>query len=84
MQNNLSDERTEYLINDSLSFIRFLGPALPDRVPDTRIIRLFRERPTQIIAIERLFDRFDTASHGWADTAYRSKGNEDRANQCRL
>jgi len=24
-QNNLSDERTEFLINDRLSFMRFLG-----------------------------------------------------------
>ncbi|WP_173568063.1 transposase, partial [Acetobacter ghanensis] len=32
--NNLSDERTEYLINDRLSFMRFLGLGLSDRVPD--------------------------------------------------
>lgn len=32
--NNLSDERTEYLINDCLSFIRFLGLELSYRVPD--------------------------------------------------
>ncbi|CAM3259561.1 transposase [Komagataeibacter xylinus NBRC 15237] len=28
MLNNLSDERTEYLINDRLSFMRFLGLGL--------------------------------------------------------
>jgi len=28
MPNNLSDERTEYLINDRLSLMRFLGPGL--------------------------------------------------------
>ncbi|GBR52386.1 transposase [Gluconobacter sphaericus NBRC 12467] len=28
--NSLSDERTEYLINDRLSFIRFLGLQLSD------------------------------------------------------
>ena len=28
--NNLSDERTEYLINDRLSFMRFLGLGLSD------------------------------------------------------
>nr|WP_249201644.1 IS5 family transposase [Gluconobacter sphaericus] len=57
--NNLSDERTEYLINDRLSFMRFLGLALSDRVPDAKTIWLFRERLTQAGAIERLFDRFD-------------------------
>jgi hypothetical protein len=32
--NNLSDERAELLINDRLSFMRFLGFGLSDRVPD--------------------------------------------------
>src|SRR6202043_348328 len=32
--NNLSDERAEFLINDRLSFMRFLGFGLSDRVPD--------------------------------------------------
>lgn len=57
--NNLSDERTEYLINDRLSFMRFLGSGLSDRVSDAKIILLFRKRLTQAGAIERLFDRFD-------------------------
>ena len=47
--NNLSDERTEFLINDRLSFMRFLGLSLSDRVPDARTIWLFRERLTQEI-----------------------------------
>jgi hypothetical protein len=37
-QNNLSDERTEFLINDRLSFMRFLGPSLGERVPDAKMI----------------------------------------------
>ncbi|MBB3884200.1 hypothetical protein GGR01_003065 [Acetobacter oeni] len=57
--NNLSDARTEYLINDRLSFMRFLSLGLSDRVPDAKTIRLFRERLTQAGAIERLFDRFN-------------------------
>lgn len=57
--NNLSDERTEYLINDHLSFMRFLDLALSDRVPDAKTVWLFRERLTQADAIERLFDRSD-------------------------
>ena len=36
--NNLSDERAEFLINDRLSFMRFLGLGLEDRVPDARTI----------------------------------------------
>jgi transposase, IS5 family len=32
----LSDEQTEYQIKDRLSFMRFLGLALEDRVPDAR------------------------------------------------
>src|SRR5947199_2673215 len=31
--NNLSDERTEFLINDRLSFMRFLGLGLPTAFP---------------------------------------------------
>jgi len=50
--NNLSDERTEYLINDRLSFMRFLGLGLSGRVPDAKTVWLFRERLTQAGAIE--------------------------------
>src|SRR5690606_9270156 len=57
--NNLSDERAEFLINDRLSFMRFLGLGLSDRVPDARTIWLFRERLTKAGAIEVLFERFD-------------------------
>jgi IS5 family transposase len=57
--NTLSDERTEYLINDRLSFMRFLGLELSDRVPDARTIWLFREKLTKAGAIGPLFDRFD-------------------------
>jgi len=57
--NNLSDERTEYLINDRLSFMHFLGLGLSDRVPDAKTIWLFREHLTRPGAIQRLFERFD-------------------------
>jgi transposase, IS5 family len=62
--NSLSDERAEYLVNDRLSFMRFLGLGLGDRVPDARTIWLFRERLTRAVlegkpAIEVLFSRFD-------------------------
>jgi len=57
--NNLSDERTEYLVNNRLSFMRFLGLVLLDRVPDAKTIWLFRERLRQEGAIHNLFERFD-------------------------
>src|SRR6202171_2470417 len=56
---NLSDERAEFLINDRMSFMRFLGLGLADRVPDARTIWLFREKLTQGGAIQPLFDSFD-------------------------
>jgi IS5 family transposase len=59
--NNLSDERAEFLINDRLSFMRFLGLGLADRVPDARTIWLFREKLTKAGAIKGLFERFDAA-----------------------
>jgi hypothetical protein len=59
--NTLSDERTESLINDRLSFMRFLGLSLSDRVPDARTIWLFREKLTRAGAIKPLFERFDAA-----------------------
>ena len=39
---HLSDERTEYLIRDRLSFMRFLGLGLADTVPDANTIWTFR------------------------------------------
>jgi len=43
-QKDLSDEGAEFLINDRLSFMRFLGLGLGDRVPDARTIWAFCER----------------------------------------
>jgi transposase, IS5 family len=42
-----------------LSFMRFLGLSLSDRIPDARTIWLFREKLTKAGAISRLFERFD-------------------------
>jgi len=41
---NIGDDRLEYQINDRLSFQRFLGLELGDKVPDAKSIWLFRER----------------------------------------
>ena len=40
---SLSDERSEYLIKDRLSFMRFLGLSLAQSVPDANSIWNFRE-----------------------------------------
>jgi IS5 family transposase len=63
---SLADERTEFLIKDRLSFMRFLGLGLADPVPDANTIWTFREALTRAQlagkpAIEVLFARFDAA-----------------------
>ena len=57
----LSDERTEFLIKDRLSFMRFLGLGLADPVPDANTIWTFREALKKAGAIDGLFQRFDQA-----------------------
>jgi len=55
---NLSDDQTEYQINDRMSFMRFLGLSLGDKVPDAKTIWLFRDTLTQAKVIEELFHFF--------------------------
>jgi IS5 family transposase len=55
---NLSDEQTEYLIRDRMSFMRFLDLELEDPVPDATTIWLFREALAQAGLIDWLFERF--------------------------
>ena len=55
----LCDDQAEFQIQDRLSFMRFLGLGLGDRVPDAKTIWLFREHLTQARAVETLFARFD-------------------------
>lgn len=55
----LSDDQAEFQIQDRLSFMRFLGLGLDDKVPDAKTIWLFREHLTQARAVENLFARFD-------------------------
>jgi transposase, IS5 family len=57
----LADEQTEYQLKDRLSFMRFVGLALHEPVPDATTIWLFREQLVRAGAIEQLFARFDTA-----------------------
>src|SRR3954453_6876286 len=44
---NLSDDQIEYQIRDRLSFMRFLGLSLEDRVPDATTVWLYREKLAQ-------------------------------------
>ena len=39
---NISDDQTEFQINDRMSFMRFLGLALGETVPDAKTIWNFR------------------------------------------
>jgi transposase, IS5 family len=55
---NLSDDQIEYQIRDRLSFMRFLGFHLSDKVPDSKTIWLYRERFCQDGLIDRLFSKF--------------------------
>ena len=56
---NLSDDQVEYQMRDRLSFVRFLGLALEDKVPDAKTVWLYREQLSQAGVIETLFDDFD-------------------------
>ena len=56
---NLSDEQTEFQINDRLSFQRFLGLSLSDTVPDATTVWLFRDTLAQKKTAEKLFARFN-------------------------
>jgi IS5 family transposase len=63
----LSDDQSEYQLKDRLSFMRFVGLALHDPVPDAKTIWLFRERLARAGAVEQLFARFDALlrEKGW-------------------
>ena len=56
---NLSYEQTEYQINDRLSFVRFLGIGLNDRVIDANTIWDFENTLANAEMGEKLFCMFD-------------------------
>ena len=55
---NIADDQAEYLINDRLSYQRFLGLSLGDKVPDAKTIWLFREVLTKSGRAKELFALF--------------------------
>ncbi len=70
---NLSDDRVEYLILDRLSFMRFLGLGLEDKVPDARTVWLYREALARTGVIAALFDEFDAYLN---QSGYRAMGGQ--------
>lgn len=68
---NLSDDGIEYQVRDRLSFMRFLGLQMEDRVPDAKTVWLFRERLKTLALVDVLFNRFheQLARHGYVARA---------------
>ena len=56
---NLSDDQTEYQINDRISFMRFLGLGIEDKVPDAKTIWLFRDTLSEANVMKELFMLFE-------------------------
>ena len=57
--NNTSDKNTEYMINDRLSFQRFLGMELGEKAPDENTIWTFKEQLGED-GMQELFDMFNS------------------------
>ena len=55
---NLADAQLEFQIRDRLSFMRFLGLGVEDRVPDATTVWRFREDLQELGLMESLFHRF--------------------------
>jgi IS5 family transposase len=56
---NISDDQTEYQINDRLSFQRFLGIQLCNTVPDAKTVWHFREELKDTNILEKIFQLFN-------------------------
>ena len=56
---NLSDDQTEYQITDRISFQRFLGLSLGEKVPDAKTIWLFRNTLAEAGIVDALFSQFN-------------------------
>lgn len=55
---NLSDEQTEYQVSDRLSFQKFAGWTLADKVPDAHTLWDFREALVRADVFGKLFEQF--------------------------
>ena len=56
----LSDDQAEYQITDRMSFQRFLGLSLGDKIPDAKTIWLYQENLTKSGIIKELFNLFES------------------------
>jgi transposase len=64
---NVSDDQLEFLIADRLTFQRFLGLTLDDKVPDAKTIWVYRERLGENGTLEKLFAQLNEkiTEAGW-------------------
>lgn len=58
---NLSHEQTEYQINDRISFMRFLGLVIGERIPDEKTIWLYEDMLSKSEVGKELFELFFAA-----------------------
>lgn len=70
---NISDAELEFQVNDRLSFMRFVGLGLGDRIPDEKTMWLFRERLKESRLVESLFVQFDDYLR---QSGYEAKGGQ--------
>ncbi len=79
----LSDDRAEFLIADRLSFQRFVGLSLADRVPDGQTIGFYRRALTNAGVLEPLLRDVlarlrPPRGRKYVDETLRSGGEDDR------
>jgi transposase len=55
---NLTDEQTEYQVSDRLTFQKFVGWTVADKVPDANTLWDFREALVRVGVFEQLFEQF--------------------------
>jgi len=55
---NLSDDKTEFDMNNCLNVMRFLNYGIGDKAPDAKTIWLFKERLAKAGILEDVFERF--------------------------
>jgi IS5 family transposase len=67
---NISDDQTEYQINDRLSFQRFIGIQLYDTVPDAKTIWKFKEDLKEAGVLEQIFESFTEKLEGEGIVTY--------------
>ena len=70
---NLGDDSIEYQIRDRISFMRFLGLSLGDRVPDAKTIWLYREQLGKAGLVDKMFKKFDRQLRDKGFTAKRGQ-----------